>query len=159
MMNTVTAKRGTMTPLITDRETDMMAALSPSGWLTLDLETTGLAPRRDNIAIVSLRDEAGRIAVLQTRGRPATERFIKWLEAHSLITQNGTVFDLVFFDRLTPVEHFDTRTAEAVVGGLINASNAPTRANLAALTMKYTCLLYTSPSPRDRTRSRMPSSA
>ena len=25
--------------------------------------------------------------------------------------------------------------------------------------VKYTCLLYTSPSPRDRTRSRMPSSA
>ena len=25
--------------------------------------------------------------------------------------------------------------------------------------MSYTCLLYTSPSPRDRTRSRMPSSA
>ena len=25
--------------------------------------------------------------------------------------------------------------------------------------MRYTCLLYTSPSPRDRTRSRMPSSA
>ena len=27
------------------------------------------------------------------------------------------------------------------------------------LGMPYTCLLYTSPSPRDRTRSRMPSSA
>ena len=27
------------------------------------------------------------------------------------------------------------------------------------LVMGYTCLLYTSPSPRDRTRSRMPSSA
>ena len=26
-------------------------------------------------------------------------------------------------------------------------------------TIGYTCLLYTSPSPRDRTRSRMPSSA
>ena len=26
-------------------------------------------------------------------------------------------------------------------------------------TLGYTCLLYTSPSPRDRTRSRMPSSA
>ena len=25
--------------------------------------------------------------------------------------------------------------------------------------IRYTCLLYTSPSPRDRTRSRMPSSA
>ena len=29
----------------------------------------------------------------------------------------------------------------------------------AALYVFYTCLLYTSPSPRDRTRSRMPSSA
>ena len=28
-----------------------------------------------------------------------------------------------------------------------------------APTINYTCLLYTSPSPRDRTRSRMPSSA
>ena len=27
------------------------------------------------------------------------------------------------------------------------------------LRMAYSCLLYTSPSPRDRTRSRMPSSA
>ena len=35
------------------------------------------------------------------------------------------------------------------------------RINAAAreLGMKYSCLLYTSPSPRDRTRSRMPSSA
>ena len=30
---------------------------------------------------------------------------------------------------------------------------------LAAPDTEYTCLLYTSPSPRDRTRSRMPSSA
>ena len=30
---------------------------------------------------------------------------------------------------------------------------------LAFITGIYTCLLYTSPSPRDRTRSRMPSSA
>ena len=28
-----------------------------------------------------------------------------------------------------------------------------------SLTLDYNCLLYTSPSPRDRTRSRMPSSA
>ena len=27
------------------------------------------------------------------------------------------------------------------------------------ITLDFTCLLYTSPSPRDRTRSRMPSSA
>ena len=30
---------------------------------------------------------------------------------------------------------------------------------LLTVTIVYTCLLYTSPSPRDRTRSRMPSSA
>ena len=29
----------------------------------------------------------------------------------------------------------------------------------ASMTHQYICLLYTSPSPRDRTRSRMPSSA
>jgi len=29
----------------------------------------------------------------------------------------------------------------------------------AAMDLAHTCLLYTSPSPRDRTRSRMPSSA
>ena len=34
-----------------------------------------------------------------------------------------------------------------------------TDAEGAPLTRTYTCLLYTSPSPRDRTRSRMPSSA
>ena len=32
-------------------------------------------------------------------------------------------------------------------------------ADLALWSLAYTCLLYTSPSPRDRTRSRMPSSA
>ena len=30
---------------------------------------------------------------------------------------------------------------------------------LVVLTLVYTCLLYTSPSPRDRQKSRMPSSA
>ena len=36
---------------------------------------------------------------------------------------------------------------------------ADTRHSSPATTSKHTCLLYTSPSPRDRTRSRMPSSA
>ena len=39
-----------------------------------------------------------------------------------------------------------------------NAVKSPTD-SLKAITLVYTCLLYTSPSPRDRTRSRMPSSA
>ena len=36
---------------------------------------------------------------------------------------------------------------------------ALTDEELRAKTKEYNCLLYTSPSPRDRTRSRMPSSA
>ena len=44
----------------------------------------------------------------------------------------------------------------------INPSNAPTEVADAVsevLNKLNSCLLYTSPSPRDRTRSRMPSSA
>ena len=40
-------------------------------------------------------------------------------------------------------------------GGNENANNRFIEQN----SFRYTCLLYTSPSPRDRTRSRMPSSA
>jgi len=39
------------------------------------------------------------------------------------------------------------------IGGEINASTSKETTHL------YTCLLYTSPSPRDRQKSRMPSSA
>ena len=41
---------------------------------------------------------------------------------------------------------------------IFNAEGKKTRALLCLLASKA-CLLYTSPSPRDRTRSRMPSSA
>ena len=45
-------------------------------------------------------------------------------------------------------------------GGIEAWSNASTESILGAQDAQhYTCLLYTSPSPRDRTRSRMPSSA
>eukprot|EP00657_Telonema_sp_P-1_P007786 TRINITY_DN2799_c0_g1_i1.p1 TRINITY_DN2799_c0_g1~~TRINITY_DN2799_c0_g1_i1.p1 ORF type:complete len:193 (-),score=28.97 TRINITY_DN2799_c0_g1_i1:102-680(-) len=42
--------------------------------------------------------------------------------------------------------------------GVVKMQYIPTAENLADL-LTNTCLLYTSPSPRDRTRSRMPSSA
>ena len=46
------------------------------------------------------------------------------------------------------------------VGALNNLGNCYDRLNQSQDSIRvYTCLLYTSPSPRDRTRSRMPSSA
>ena len=50
---------------------------------------------------------------------------------------------------------------EAIVGWLRKTSFWPLTMGLAccAIEMISYCLLYTSPSPRDRTRSRMPSSA
>ena len=124
--------------LVTSNQWDIIAALDESGPLTLDLETTGLHPRRDKIAVISLQDGRGHSAVFQTNGKPVPGQLEAWIAAHDLITQNGTVFDLVFFDDMTPASHFDTRTAEAIVGPMGKASNAPVRANLGALTAKYT---------------------
>ena len=56
--------------------------------------------------------------------------------------------------------------ARALLGGridiLVNSAGILSEASVLEMTPKMwnqTCLLYTSPSPRDRTRSRMPSSA
>ena len=65
------------------------------------------------------------------------------------------------------VEVMDGPDALAALGAkdaLAKAAAAPARATaplarVIADTRVYSCLLYTSPSPRDRTRSRMPSSA
>eukprot|EP01015_Nassula_variabilis_P011277 TRINITY_DN19140_c0_g1_i1.p2 TRINITY_DN19140_c0_g1~~TRINITY_DN19140_c0_g1_i1.p2 ORF type:complete len:156 (+),score=22.13 TRINITY_DN19140_c0_g1_i1:131-598(+) len=42
---------------------------------------------------------------------------------------------------------------------LLNSAIASTEATTSLLRSQFTCLLYTSPSPRDRQKSRMPSSA
>ena len=46
-----------------------------------------------------------------------------------------------------------------VQSGTMGAVNAGSEFGTDLVGQKYSCLLYTSPSPRDRTRSRMPSSA
>ena len=65
-----------------------------------------------------------------------------------------------------PVQRMYTLTCGLLTGdfkGTIYASKSQAAANTLARRLidegTYTCLLYTSPSPRDRTRSRMPSSA
>ena len=60
-------------------------------------------------------------------------------------------------------EYSDTGTLGGVSipldSNITNNSNTMLGDEWPSLIEVYTCLLYTSPSPRDRTRSRMPSSA
>ena len=52
----------------------------------------------------------------------------------------------------------NTQTGQLSAAYLTHSTSVPADASLTA-TYRYTCLLYTSPSPRDATLSRMPSSA
>jgi len=65
--------------------------------------------------------------------------------ADRLIQASGLVSQREFRDQI-----LDTMDLERERGITIKSQT---------ITLSYTCLLYTSPSPRDRTRSRMPSSA
>ena len=53
----------------------------------------------------------------------------------------------------------NTNSIENLIASPIPASTNVTLSNLPSGTMQIACLLYTSPSPRDRQKSRMPSSA
>ena len=56
------------------------------------------------------------------------------------------------------MRYFTERNAQGLTT-MANQAPSGLTASLEMLSSPYSCLLYTSPSPRDRTRSRMPSSA
>ena len=70
------------------------------------------------------------------------------------VTVTSQVVD-VARDRITPIAFSSVSGAEID----LKAGNLEFVETLKRTPGVYTCLLYTSPSPRDRTRSRMPSSA
>ena len=70
--------------------------------------------------------------------------------AISIDTDNATVADLAAAVNLPE--------AALVIDGIVHLSEVPL-ADVNLIEGSRICLLYTSPSPRDRTRSRMPSSA
>jgi len=81
-------------------------------------------------------------------------KFEPWLwEKIQTFQSNGTMKDLSLVIRLVR----DQRVTGMQIGDLKNyATSLFTESHNAAV---YSCLLYTSPSPRDATLSRMPSSA
>ena len=68
----------------------------------------------------------------------------------SLLVTNGTYLYVGFDNPTTGVEIWRTNTANPIVTADFSQIGVDGLGD---------CLLYTSPSPRDRTRSRMPSSA
>ena len=63
-----------------------------------------------------------------------------------------SISDGVFLQNEGKKRYIKYREIKSVRGGIYDRNNFP-------LAISIVCLLYTSPSPRDRTRSRMPSSA
>jgi len=64
-----------------------------------------------------------------------------------------------WYGDLVAVDHISFNVAEGEILGLLGPNGAGKTTTVKMLTGLMSCLLYTSPSPRDRTRSRMPSSA
>ena len=66
--------------------------------------------------------------------------------------EGSTPYDITFMDYEDPSIILGHVDGEVLISNSVSTKNNGAQSNL-------TCLLYTSPSPRDRTRSRMPSSA
>ena len=82
------------------------------------------------------------------------------MEAICRIGGNGALFDNAdeFVDRIAEI----IRRTVPEVGGFFKLRHqlrADSKRRILEIVRNSSCLLYTSPSPRDRTRSRMPSSA
>ena len=78
-----------------------------------------------------------------------------------LYRDEETLEPIEYYSKLPPASQVDVCLVLdpmlATGGSAVAACNLLTRSGIHRI--KYLCLLYTSPSPRDRTRSRMPSSA
>ena len=124
--------------------------VADNGFSVIGLDT-------DSEKATALTEEAGRDSV---KGVTSTEEFVQNLALPRrimLLVPAGKVVDIVI-DSLIP--HLDK--GDLIIDGG-NSYFEDTDRRIAMLNEKginyLGCLLYTSPSPRDRTRSRMPSSA
>ena len=79
-----------------------------------------------------------------------------------LIIEPGTALAanvVNFVCSIASIKEIRGETVVTTTGSVYNINPAPNRINSPIKVIPQCCLLYTSPSPRDRTRSRMPSSA
>ena len=124
---------------------DIPADLKHDGDIAIDTETMGLNPNRDPLCVVqfSFGDDEAHIVQMNRDNYDAPN--LKKLLAET----KGTA--LFHFAR------FDVAIIKKYLG--VTFDDIYCTRSASKLVRTYTCLLYTSPSPRDLSTSRMPSSA
>ena len=124
----------------------MDLSTDPDAYLMLETNLRG------GIATISKRYASANNKHVEGYNDSEESRYITYLDANSLYATARSeplpVGNFRFFDEIE-IEKFslDSIAADASIEYTIECD------------LTYPCLLYTSPSPRDRTRSRMPSSA
>ena len=82
---------------------------------------------------------------------------VRW---YGLLISISVLIGLVIAKKLAKARNINPEYVSEILPSLIISSIIGARAYYVIFEWRqYSCLLYTSPSPRDRTRSRMPSSA
>ena len=131
-------------PLITTSCSDDDDMVPPNTAPTISDQTFSIAED------VSIGTSIGTVAASDADNDPLTFSIIDGNsdDVFSIESTSGEIL-------LSEMLDFETTSSYSLtVQAADNESNAT-----AIITINVTCLLYTSPSPRDRTRSRMPSSA
>ena len=136
------------TPLVVVLNDNDMSISPPVGALSTYLNRVRLSPPLQFLSD-SVQESVKNIPLIG-RDIPEDLKNIKGSVRRLAVPKVGAVFEELGFTYMGPIDGHD-------ISNLINTFNAAHR--LKKPVMVHVCLLYTSPSPRDRTRSRMPSSA
>jgi DNA polymerase I-like protein with 3'-5' exonuclease and polymerase domains len=116
------AKGAPVDTILTEWDATAAAALD-SGWIGLDLETSGLDPYHDWIAVVGLHSPATRTAVVLHVAGVLPPALVAWIGRanRQFVTHNGLNFDILFLASagvaVAAPQWYDTLVGEQVVTG------------------------------------------
>ena len=111
-------------------------------------------PASEKIEIIRLVERSSRPAkwTLDKLGVPR-RTFYRWYDRYLHYGEDGLV------DRVPHPGRVWNKIPDEIRAQIMDMALDIPELSPRELAVRFTCLLYTSPSPRDRTRSRMPSSA
>ena len=143
-----------------------MALMPKGGWAqafpTAKVNTTGLAVTDTEVTVGILHSVTGTMAISETGSVEAEKLAIEQINASGGVL--GRKIKFIQEDGASDWPTFAEKAKKLLVNDKCASvmgcwTSASRKAVLPVFEQYNGCLLYTSPSPRDRTRSRMPSSA